>query len=70
MVSSNLVKSSGETSGGLTAYRLSSGRVPGLSLVVIFRPVLRERSQGREQLTSSSSRKLVDQLAVCLWGES
>ena len=35
-----LFKSSGWTSGGLTAYRLSSRRVPGLSSVVIFRPVL------------------------------
>ena len=52
-----MVKSSGWTSGGPTAYRLI-GRV-GLRLVVIFRTVFWERSDGG-QLSSLSSRQLVD----------
>ena len=43
--SSNLVKSSGRTSGGPTAYRLIE-RVTGSCLVVIFRTVFWERSDG------------------------
>ena len=57
--SPNLVKSSGCTSGGSTAYRLIE-RVVGLRLVVIFRIVFCERSD-RGQLSNSSSRQLVDQ---------
>ena len=41
--SPDLVKSSGWTFGGPTAYRLI-GRVPGLSLVVIFRTVFWDHS--------------------------
>ena len=53
-----MVKSSGWTSGGPTVYRLI-GRVTGLYLVVIFRTVFWERSDGG-QLSSVSSRPLVD----------
>ena len=53
-----MVKSSGWKSGGPTAYRLI-GRVTGLCLVVIFRTVFWERSDGG-QLSSLSSRQLVD----------
>ena len=56
--SSSLVKSSGWTSGGPTAYRLI-GRVTGSCFVVIFHTVFWERSDGG-QLSSLSSRQLVD----------
>ena len=66
--SPNLVKSSGWTSGGSTAYRLI-GRVAGLCLVVKFRTVFWERSDCG-QLSNSSSRQLVDQVAcLCLGDE-
>ena len=52
------MKSGDWTSGGATAYRLI-GRVTGLCLVVIFRTVFWERSDGGP-LSSLSSRHLVD----------
>ena len=55
------MESSGWTSGGSTAYRLI-GRVAGLCLVVKFRTVFWECSV-RGQLSNSSSRQLVDQVA-------
>ena len=58
MMAPNLVKSSGWTSGGPTAYRLI-GRATWLCLVVIFRTVVWERSDGG-QLSSLSCRPLVD----------
>ena len=45
-----------------------TGRVPGLSLVVILRTVFGERSD-RGQLSSSSSRERVDQLACLSLGD-
>ena len=59
----NLLKSSGWTFGGPTAYRLI-GRVTGLCLVVIVISQFLGRSDS-EQLPSSSSRELVEKL-VCL----
>ena len=61
------MKSSGWTSGGPTPYRLI-GRVAGLCLVVIFRTVFWERS-ARGQLSNSSSRQLVDQVACLCLGD-
>ena len=65
MVSYGLIKSSGWTSGGPTVYKLWSvpGNLSGMSLVVIFHIVWGECS-GREQLSSSLARELVNHLVV------
>ena len=65
--SPNLVKSSGWTSGGPTAYRLIR-RIAGLCLVVIFCTVILERSDpGQLARPIPHSRQLVNQIACfCL----